>query len=68
MEETKRKTQTSSAGKRKYNRKAYGAVTAYLPKEMAEAFKQKCAETGISQAAIVRAAVEKFLADNPDNN
>ena len=67
MEETKRKTQTSSAVKRKYNQKAYGAVTAYLPKEMVEAFKQKCAETGISQAAIVRAAVEKFLADGANN-
>ena len=36
MEQTKRKTTTSTAVKARYNKKAYGAVTAYVPKEMAE--------------------------------
>ncbi len=61
MDEPKRKTKTSSAVKRRYNQKAYGAVTAYLPKEMAEAFKAKCAAEGISQAQIIKKAVEDFL-------
>ena len=62
MEENKRKTKTSSAVKRRYNQKAYGSVTAYIPKDMAEAFKAKCAAEGISQAQIVKKAVEAFLA------
>lgn len=56
-----KKSKTSSAVKRKYNEKNYGAVTAYLPKELVAAFKEKCTAEGISQAAIVRAAVEDFL-------
>ena len=56
-----RKTKTSSAVKRKYNQKAYGAVVAYIPKDMAVAFKEKCAAEGISQAQIVRKAIEDFL-------
>ena len=62
MEETKkRKTTTSSAVKRRYNQKTYGAVTAYIPKEMAEAFKKKCADDGIPQAQIIKKAIEAFL-------
>lgn len=61
MAEAKRKTKTSSAVKQRYNQKTYGAVTAYLPKEIVADFKEKCAAEGVSQAAIVRAAVEEFL-------
>ena len=50
MAEEKRKTKTSSVVKQRYNQKTYGAVTAYVPKEMAAAFKAKCAEEGIPQA------------------
>ena len=67
MEETKQKPKTSSAVKRKYNQKAYGTVSVYIPKELAESFKAKCAETGISQAAVVRAAIEKFLNEEDEN-
>lgn len=61
MAEGKRKTETSSAVKRRYNQKNYGAVTAYVPKDMAEAFKAKCAADGISQAQIIKKAIEEFL-------
>lgn len=61
MAEEKRKTRTSSEVKRRYNQKAYGAVTAYVPKELAAAFKEKCAAQGVSQAQIVRQAIEAFL-------
>ena len=59
-----RKTQTSSSVEREYNRRACGAVIAYLPKDTAEAFKRKCADSGTSQASVIRAAVEKFLSDD----
>jgi len=62
MPETKRKTKTSSAVKQRYNQKTYSAVTAYLPKELAENFKKKCREEGISQAQIIKQAVEEFIA------
>ena len=62
MAEEKRKTKTSSAVKQRYNQKTYGAVTAYVPKEMATAFKAKCAEKGIPQAQIIKQAIESFLA------
>ena len=52
MAEGKRKSETSSAVKRRYNQKTYGAVTAYVPKDLAAAFKDKCAVKGISQAQI----------------
>ncbi len=61
MSETKRKTKTSTAVKRRYNEKVYDTVRASLPKEMAEAFKAKCAAEGISQAQIIKKAVEDFL-------
>lgn len=61
MEEQKRKTKTSSAVKNRYNKKAYDAIIARIPKELAEAFKAKCAAEGISQAQIIKKAIEDFL-------
>ena len=61
MTEGKRKRETSSAVKRRYNQKTYGAVTAYVPKDLAAAFKEKCAAEGISQAQIIKKAIEDFL-------
>ena len=59
--EEKRKTRTSSAVKQRYNKKTYGIVTAYLPKELVAAFKEKCMAEGISQAQIIKKAVEEYL-------
>ncbi len=61
MAEGKRKGETSSAVKRRYNQKTYGAVTAYVPKDLAAAFKEKCAAEGVSQAQIIKKAIEDFL-------
>lgn len=61
MADGKRKTTTSSEVKRRYNQKAYGAVTAYVPKELATAFKEKCAAEGIPQAQVIKKAIEEFL-------
>lgn len=63
MPETKRKTKTSTAVKAKYNQKTYSAVTAYVPKELAAAFKQKCADEGIPQAQIIKKAIRDFLGE-----
>ena len=61
MNETKKKT--SSAAKRRYNNKAYSQITAFIPKDIAEAFKSKCAESGVPQAQIIRKAIDEFLAE-----
>lgn len=61
MAETKRKTKTSSAVKQRYNEKVYDNISARVPKELAAAFKAKCVEKGISQAQIIKKAMEEFI-------
>lgn len=57
----KRKTHTSTAVKRRYNDKSYDRISYSEKKEIAEAFKSKCAEKGIPQAQILKKAVHDFL-------
>ncbi len=59
----KRKTKTSSAVKNRYNNRVYGSIIVRVPKELAEAFKEKCAATGTPQAQIVKKAIEQFLTE-----
>ena len=61
MAETKRKTKTSTEVKRRYNEKVYDIISARVPKELAAAFKAKCAAEGIPQAQIIKKAIEDFL-------
>lgn len=61
MEEKKRKTTTSSAVKNRYNSKVYGRIGVSLPKALVEAFKEKCDAENISQAQVIKSAIEKFL-------
>ena len=61
MAEGKRKTKTSTAVKRRYNEKTYTMIAANVPKDLAAAFKAKCADEGISQAQIIKKAIEDFL-------
>ena len=61
MEQQKRKTKTSSSVKNRYNAKMYDRIVACVPKELAEAFKKKCAAEGIPQAQIIKKAIEDFL-------
>lgn len=61
MAEVKRKTKTSSAVKQRYNEKVYDNISVRVPKELATAFKAKCAGEGISQAQIIKQAIEDFL-------
>ena len=62
-ETTKRKTHTSTAVKQRYNQKTYGTIKVLLPKELVAEFKEKCTARGVSQASIVKAAIERFLAE-----
>lgn len=59
--EVKRKTVTSTAVKARYNNKVYEQISARVPKGMAEDFKKKCATNGISQAQVIKRAIEAFL-------
>lgn len=63
METEKRKTHTSSEVKRRYNEKVYSTVKAQLPKDLVARFKEKCKAEGISQAQVVKKAIEAFLAE-----
>lgn len=60
-EKPKRKTTTSTEVKRRYNEKTYTKIFASVPKDLAAAFKAKCAAEGVSQARIIKAAIEEFL-------
>ena len=54
----KRKTKTSSAVKNRYNSRVYGSIIVRVPKEMAEAFKEKCADNGTTPTT----EIKKFIA------
>ena len=61
MSEAKRKTRTSIQVKARYNQKVYDTISVRVPKEMASAFREKCADDGIAQAQIIKQAIEQFL-------
>lgn len=61
MENSKRKTKTSTEVKTRYNQKTYDVIAVRVPKDIAEAFKQKCASEGVPQAQIIKKAIEEFL-------
>lgn len=61
MPEQKRKTHTSNEVKRRYNNKVYSTVSAELPKELVAQFKELCKSEGISQASVIKSALEDFI-------
>jgi len=58
------KTHTSTEVKRRYNNKVYSRIYAELPSELVIAFKEKCAERGVSQASVFKKAMEDFIAED----
>lgn len=56
-----RKTKTSTSVKRRYNEKVYGRLTFSVPKQLAEDFKEKCANDGVSYASVLKNAVEEYM-------
>lgn len=61
MPEVKRKTTTSTQVKRRYNEKVYDRISISVPKELARAFKEQCTARGVSQASVLKSAIEEFL-------
>ena len=57
----KRKTRTSTDVKRRYNEKAYDTIRAAVPKELAARFKEACEAQGVSQASVIKEAIERFV-------
>ena len=57
------KTHTSTEVKRRYNEKVYSQLNFQFPKDLVAKYKEKCERYGISQASVVREAIEKFLAE-----
>lgn len=62
-EQPKRKTHTSTQVKARYNKKVYSTISVQLPKELVANFKEKCKVEGVSQAQIIKKAVEDYLSD-----
>lgn len=62
MTETKRKSHTSSEVKARYNAKVYSNLSLKLHKELVANFKEKCSEEGVSQASVIKKAIEEYLA------
>ncbi len=56
-----RKTTTSTAVKQRYLDKAYDVISVRVPKDLAARFKEKCQQTGDSQAGIIKKAIEEYL-------
>lgn len=54
-------SKTSWQVKERYNQKVYGRIYCLLPKDLVAEFKQKCKEQGVSQAQVIREAIERFL-------
>lgn len=52
---------SATINKRKYNNKVYSPLTVWLPKDLVAEFKEACAEREVSQASVVKEAMEKFL-------
>lgn len=46
---------------RKYNEKNYSQVTVHAPKNFCAAFKAKCKEKGVSQAEVLKKAMQDFI-------
>ena len=59
----RRKTFTSTEVKARYNKKVYDSIAIRVPKDMAKAFKEKCLAEEVSQAKVIKNAIEDFIND-----
>lgn len=57
------KTYTSWQVKQRYNDKVYARITVQLPKDIVAKFKEKCEQLGVSQASVIKEAVEEFISE-----
>ena len=61
MPEIKRKTHTSTQVKQRYNDKVYTAMTFRIPNELASEFKRICVNNDLSQAKIIKDAMQRIV-------
>lgn len=54
-------SKTSTAVKQRYLDKTYTQISVRLPKELVQVFKEACTARGVSQAQVIRGAIEDFL-------
>ena len=59
---------TSLKAVKKYNAKTYTTISARIRKDLALEFKDVCNRTGISQAEVIKQAMEAFIAQHADNH
>lgn len=55
---------TSWQVKQKYNERVYARIGLQLDRDLVERFKKKCADLEISQASVLKEAIERFLQEN----
>lgn len=60
------KTYTSTEVKRRYNEKTYKRIYVQFPIYLVDDFKYRCEKLQISQASVIRDAIEQFLMDTED--
>lgn len=54
-------SKTSTAAKRVWNNKNYGRLQIQLQIDIVKSFKDECKKRGVSQAEVVKQAIESFL-------
>ena len=52
---------SATINKRKYNNKVYSPLTVWLSKELVAEFKEACTAKGVSQASVIKEALERYL-------
>lgn len=60
------KTHTSTDVKRRYNEKTYKRIHVQFPNAFVDDFKYRCEKLGISQASVIKDAIEQFLMDTEE--
>jgi hypothetical protein len=60
----KRKTHTSTDVKRRYNEKVYSRISFAAAKDLVAEFKAKCEQVGVSQAQVLKEAMQNFIDNN----
>ncbi len=52
---------TSTEVKRRYNDKTYAHINIAVPKETAQQFREACDRQNVSQASVIKDAIEDFI-------
>lgn len=60
-EQKKRRSTTSSEVKNRYNKKAYDRIVISVKKEIADVYKKKCEDLGISYSQPLHEAISEFI-------